>query len=86
MASSDPTPSETQPGVEDPVTELNLVETELSDLRRRIRDLRSELADEGPGDAADRAAVITQAEELDAFAAVLERRREALVEQLRRSQ
>jgi hypothetical protein len=40
------------------------------------------LADAGPVDAAERGLIITQAEELEALAAELERRRDALLEKL----
>ena len=62
--------------------ELSRIDTELADMRAQVRELRSQLADAGPVDAADRASVITQAEELEALAAQLERRRETLVERL----
>jgi hypothetical protein len=62
--------------------ELNLVNAERSELLRASRDLRKELSDLGPTDAAERAALIAQAEELEAFVAVLDRRRDALLAKL----
>jgi hypothetical protein len=63
--------------------ELGRVEAERADLLRQAEELRGQLgADAGPMDAADRAVVITQAEELEGFAAVLERRRDELRERL----
>jgi hypothetical protein len=47
--------------------------------------LRDSLNDAGPVDIEDKAATITQAEELEAFAEQLERRRETLEERLRQS-
>jgi len=65
--------------------ELRLVNAERSELLRASRELRGELSDLGPADAAERAALITQAEELEAFVAELERRRDALLEKLQMS-
>jgi hypothetical protein len=65
--------------------ELNLVNAERSELLRASHDLRRQLSDLGPTDAAERAALIAQAEELEALAAELERRRDALREKLHTS-
>jgi hypothetical protein len=66
--------------------ELDLVEEERADLIRQAGELRASLGeDAGPMDAEETTAVITQAEELEAFAAVLGRRREALLEKLAES-
>ena len=62
--------------------ELGRVESELSLMQREVHELRTQLRDEGPVDAADRSAIITQAEELESFVAELERRRQALLEKL----
>jgi hypothetical protein len=78
MTSSDATP---EPGSEQVVNlkgDLDRVEAERSELLRTVRELRSQLADAGPVDAADRTAVIRQAEELEALAAELQRRRDTL--------
>jgi hypothetical protein len=65
--------------------ELSLVDAERSELLRASRDLRRELSDLGPTDAAERAALIAQAEVLEAFSAELGRRRDALLEKLHTS-
>ena len=63
--------------------ELRLVEEESADLLQQAKELRASLGeDAGPMDAEEASAILTQAEELEAFAAVLERRREALLEKL----
>ena len=63
--------------------ELRLVEEERADLLQQAKELRASLGgDAGPMDAEEASAILTQAEELEAFAAVLERRREALLEKL----
>lgn len=82
MASSDATPGGPTAGTDDMRAELSRVDAELADMRGQVRELRSQLADAGPVDPADRASVITQAEELEALAVQLERRREALAERL----
>jgi len=82
MASSDETPTGRRPDLD---AELHLVNAERSELLRASRELRSELSDLGPTDAAERAALIAQAEELEAFATELERRRDALLEKVNRS-
>jgi hypothetical protein len=61
MASSDETPTGRRPDLD---AELSLVNTERSELLRASRELRSELSDMGPTDAAERAALIAHAEEL----------------------
>jgi hypothetical protein len=82
MASSHETPTGPQPDLD---AELNLINAERSELLRASRDLRGELSDLGPTDAAERASLITQAEELEAFVAELERRRDILLEKLHMS-
>lgn len=82
MASADATPQGPTTGSDEVRAELGLVDAELAEMERQVRELRSELADAGPVDAIDRASVITQAEELEALAAQLERRRAALVQKL----
>jgi hypothetical protein len=82
MTSAEETPAGSQSQT-DLRAELNLVEQERADLLRQAKELRASLGeDAGPMDAEDTTAVITQAEELEAFADVLERRREALRERL----
>jgi hypothetical protein len=82
MTSAEETP--TGPQSEDDLrAELRRVEEERADLLRQAKELRASLGeDAGPMDAEEVTAIITQAEELEAFAAVLERRREALLEKL----
>jgi uncharacterized coiled-coil DUF342 family protein len=62
--------------------EIQRLDEQRAELIRQARDLRDSLNDAGPVDAEDRAATITQAEELEAFAEELERRRDALNERL----
>ena len=62
--------------------ELGRVESELSLMHQEVHELRTQLRDEGPVDAADRSAIITQAEELESFVEQLERRRRTLLEKL----
>jgi hypothetical protein len=82
MTSSGATPTGPQ-SENDLRNELDLVEEERADLLRQAKELRASLGDDaGPMDAEEATAIITQAEELEAFAAVLERRREALLEKL----
>jgi multidrug resistance efflux pump len=81
MTSSDDTPMDPQTE-EDVRAELVRVDAELDELRRQVHDLRAEVSEEGAMDAADRTALITQAEELEALAAELERRRDALEKSL----
>jgi multidrug resistance efflux pump len=57
--------------------ELRQLETDLEELRRTAAQLRAEIGD-GPTDAVDRSALITQAEEQDALAEDLEARRDEL--------
>jgi hypothetical protein len=61
--------------------ELQLVDEELADLRRQAADIRRRIGDT-PGDAADRAVQLTEAEELEAITATLEGRRRDLLERL----
>jgi hypothetical protein len=84
MTSSDATETGPQPE-SDVHFELSRVEAELSELRREAHDLRAQLADAGPMDSADRTVTITQADQLDALAAGLERRRAALLQKLGQS-
>jgi uncharacterized coiled-coil DUF342 family protein len=84
MASSDETPTGRLPDL-DLDAELSLVNAERSELLRASRELRGELSDLGPTDAAERAALIAQAEELEALVAELEHRRDALLEKLHMS-
>jgi Skp family chaperone for outer membrane proteins len=65
--------------------QLSRVEAELSELLREAHELRAQLTDDGPMDSADRSAIITQAEQLEALADELQRRREELLEQLGKS-
>jgi hypothetical protein len=82
MTSSGATPTGPQSET-DLRAELNLVEEERADLLRQAKELRASSGDDaGPMDAEEATAIITQAEELEAFAAVLERRRDALLEKL----
>jgi hypothetical protein len=81
MTSSEAAPNG-QESEQDLRAELNRVGAERAELLQQARDLRSQLPDAGPMDAAERGLVITQAEELEALAAELERRRDALLEKL----
>jgi len=63
-------------------TELERVEAEIDELGRNIQDVRGSLSDAGPMDPEDRSTALTQVEELDAVRSGLERRREAIREQL----
>ncbi|MET1059051.1 MAG: hypothetical protein ABWX84_05615 [Nocardioides sp.] len=81
MTASDATPAGQQPEAE-LRADLDRVEAQRSELLRRARELRTGLADAGPMDTEERTAIITQAEELEALAAELERRRDALLEKL----
>jgi hypothetical protein len=81
MSSSEAAPHG-QESEQDLRAELSQVEAERAELLQQARDLRSELADAGPMDAAERGLIISQAEELEALAAELERRRDALLERL----
>jgi hypothetical protein len=56
--------------------ELASVEAELARLRRSALELREQIANEGPMDAGDAATLLTAAEEQDALAETLERRRD----------
>jgi hypothetical protein len=82
MTSAGETPTGSQPQ-SDLRAELDRVEQERAQLLRQARELRASLGeDAGPMDHEERTAIITQAEELEAFAAVLGRRRDALLEKL----
>jgi hypothetical protein len=84
MPSSDETPTGSGQG-EQLRADLERVEVERADLLRSARDLRGQLSDAGPVDAGDRTAIIRQAEELEALAAELGRRQEALSEKVAKS-
>ena len=62
--------------------ELDRVETEIDGLGRNLREVRDSMTDGGPMDPEDRAAVLTQVEELEGVRSGLEQRREAIREQL----
>lgn len=64
--------------------ELRLVEEELAELRQTAAELRSRIGnrDDFPANEEDLSQLITSAEEQEALVAVLERRREALLERL----
>ncbi|GAA2083969.1 hypothetical protein [Actinomadura alba] len=64
--------------------ELRQVEADLMKLRRTAEELRRQIGEEWyePTDAAERALLITAAEEQEAFAAELEARREELLRRL----
>jgi hypothetical protein len=82
MTSAEETPTGPQSQT-DLRAELRLVEEQRADLLRQASELRASLGeDAGPMDHEERTAMLTQAEELEGFAAVLERRREALLEKL----
>lgn len=60
--------------------ELHEVEADLAELRHTASELRLEVGEGlfGPGDASDRSALITAAEEQEAFAERMEARRDEL--------
>jgi hypothetical protein len=64
--------------------ELRQVEADLSKLRRTAADLRRRIGErwDDPTDEAERALMITAAEEQEAFAAELENRRDELLRRL----
>jgi hypothetical protein len=64
--------------------ELQVVEEELAQLREAAADLRRRIGERGddPTDSAERSALITTAEEQEAFIEVLEQRREGLLRRL----
>jgi hypothetical protein len=64
--------------------ELRVVDEELARLRETAADLRRRIGErwDDPTDAAERATLITEAEEQEAFIEVLERRREDLLRRL----
>jgi hypothetical protein len=76
-----PDPANLQ-AADDIQAEIRRIDEERAELLRQARDLRESLNDAGPIDAEDRAATITQAEELEAFAEELQRRRDSLRERL----
>jgi hypothetical protein len=78
--SDDPADS---PSLDDLRSEVARVEAQRTELLRRAHDLRAQISSEGPTDAIDRATVLTEAEELEAFATELEHRRDALNDRLR---
>lgn len=82
MTTSDETPTDGSGSAADLRAELGRVESELSLMHQEVHELRTQLRDEGPVDAADRSAIITQAEELESFVEQLERRRRTLLEKL----
>jgi hypothetical protein len=84
MTSSDAAPTGQEPDAGLRI-ELSRVEAELSELLREAHELRAQLSEEGAMDAADRSSIITQAEELEALAAELGRRRETLLQKLGKS-
>jgi hypothetical protein len=65
--------------------ELRLVEEELTRLRTTAAELRRQIGERSyePTDPAERSRLITEAEEQEALIAVLERRREELLQRLR---
>jgi hypothetical protein len=67
---------------DDTRAELERVEAQIAEIRREVRDLRDGLSDAGAMDPEDRSAVLSQAEEQEAVAAELERRRDTLRERL----
>lgn len=58
--------------------EIQLVEQELDDLRRTVRELRGQFRDAGPSDPEERSAAITAADEQEALVSALEARRDRL--------
>ena len=64
--------------------ELRLVEQELADLRRTAAEIRRQIGErsQSPTDVEEIAALITSAEEQEAFAKLLEARRDELKERL----
>ena len=66
--------------------QLQTVDEELEGLRRTAEELREQIGDrsDGANDPADRAAVITSAEEQEALIGVLTNRREDLLRRLNR--
>ena len=63
-------------------TELERLDAEIAELERNISDVRGSLRYGGPMDSEDRSTALTQVEELDAVRTGLERRRDAVREQL----
>ncbi len=64
--------------------ELQLVEEQLAELRQTAAELREQIGERsyGPTDPAEMATAITAAEEQEAFAKLLEARREDIVRRL----
>jgi hypothetical protein len=81
MTSPDPIPADLQTD-EEIRAEIQRLDEQRAELLRQARDLREGLNDAGPVDIEDEAATITQAEELEAFAEELGRRRDSLQERL----
>jgi hypothetical protein len=77
-----PDPADREPA-EDIQAEIKRLDDERSELLRQAREIRVGLTDAGPVDLEDRTATITQAEELEALAEELRRRRETLQDRLR---
>lgn len=68
--------------IDDPHDELEVIDAELERLRNELTDVRRRLAErwDDPGDAVDHTAPLTMAEEIEAYIATLEARREELLE------
>jgi predicted nucleic acid-binding Zn-ribbon protein len=62
--------------------ELRQVEADIAELRRTAGELHEQVGEIGPTDAAERSALITQAEEQEALAEDLEARRDELRQRL----
>ncbi|WP_084964437.1 hypothetical protein [Thermoactinospora rubra] len=62
--------------------ELRQVDEDLAKLRASAADLREQISDMGPGDAVDRASMMTMAEEQERLIADLQARREQLQRRL----
>src|SRR3954452_15933237 len=84
-----PRPERTPMGADDPTAQLRdqvgRVEEELTRLRNTAAELRRQIGEGSyePTDPAERSLLITEAEEQEALIAVLERRREELLQRLR---
>jgi predicted nucleic acid-binding Zn-ribbon protein len=70
---------------DDTAAALERVDAERAELQREIESLHAEVSDEGPMDAADRASLLSQVEELERVLSSLDERRERLREDLDRS-
>jgi hypothetical protein len=62
--------------------ELTTVENDLAGLRSSAAELREQIATEGPADPGDVATLLTGAQEQEALAAAMQRRRDELRRQL----